>query len=157
MKLVGCKCTITFSTIFHTERISHELRRLWLDGKFMPQCCDVEYAGVPYHVVLGAGSVKVGMRKQSTTVVYQDGFEYTVPQLHYFYELVESEEIVTCDVGYSELSVAYRYTDNYYQFVELRGMAGGTWHGFSGNSVDMVIQEVESLFGVELERPKFSY
>ena len=41
----------------------------WLDGKFMPECCDIEYAGNSYHVVLGAGSVRVGMRKQSATDV----------------------------------------------------------------------------------------
>lgn len=142
----------------------------WLDGRFMPENCDTVYAGNDYHVVLGAGSAKVGMRKQSATDIYLDGFLFDVPALNDFYGLVESEQIVQADVGtdksVAELSVAYRYEDNYYQYVELRGR-GGIWHGFSGYGVGngleycgygystlVRIAELESLFGVELERPR---
>ena len=74
---------------------------------------------------------------------------FDVPELNDFYELVESEQIVQADVGYSE-------------YVELRGR-GGTWHGFSGYGLEYCgygystlvrIAELESLFGVELERPR---
>lgn len=53
----------------------------------MPESCDTLIGDNMYHVVLGAGSAKVGMRKQSITDVY-----------------IYSTSSV--DVGYSELRIA---------------------------------------------------
>jgi hypothetical protein len=142
----------------------------WLDGKLIPANSDRSIYNNTYHVVLGAGQTLVGMRKQSATDVYKDGGLVAVPELNDFYGLVESEEIVTVKLGDSTLSVAYRYTDNYYQFAWFQ-TESGIWQGFSGYGVgagledcsygystEECIQELEMLFGGDLQRNhKFSY
>ena len=114
--------------------------------------------GGAFHVLLGSGSVMVGLRKQSSVAVVRSGvnecpyefFDSLIGEKYPDLNIWELEGVtVMFEIGKHKLDVHWWEGDNYYVTARLTEPDGTVWTGWSGYGVGAGLEDAGYRFSTK--------